>query len=410
MAKFRMSLKAHKNPWKMRPIVCCAGTMLNMLSRWLDYWLQQTKPFIATYIKDSGQLLDLLQNLGPLPPNARLFTADANSMYTNIDTDHALKVISEWLESIIDQLPPNFPLPAVIDAMAIVMRNNLFEWGDKHFLQLLGTAMGTSSAVMWANTYYWTHEKSKLIPAYHHCLLLFRRFVDDMFGVWIGSDEEWISFKNDVSNFGILTWEFEERCSSLAFLDLTINIEGNRITTKTYQKALNLYQYIPPTSEHPKSMMKGIIHGLLRNYHRQNTKVNDYYNMATKLYERHVARGWDKSTMRHYILTADAKIQHNHKHPNTTPTTIPTTEPTEEPNNKERLFLHWDYHRDDIPRNKLRDLYNLHCEHEFANTLGIKQTTICYSRPKNIKDLLTKAKLHQAPGREASKFYSGELL
>ncbi|KAL7553244.1 hypothetical protein ACHAWF_016503 [Thalassiosira exigua] len=36
-AKFRMSLKAHKTPWKMRPIVCCAGTMLNYLSGRLDY-------------------------------------------------------------------------------------------------------------------------------------------------------------------------------------------------------------------------------------------------------------------------------------------------------------------------------------------------------------------------------------
>jgi len=34
MARFRMSLKAHKTPWKMRPIVCCAGTALNNLSRW----------------------------------------------------------------------------------------------------------------------------------------------------------------------------------------------------------------------------------------------------------------------------------------------------------------------------------------------------------------------------------------
>ena len=37
MPKFRMSLKAHKTPWKMRPIVCCVGTALNNLSRWLDY-------------------------------------------------------------------------------------------------------------------------------------------------------------------------------------------------------------------------------------------------------------------------------------------------------------------------------------------------------------------------------------
>jgi len=145
-----------------------------------------------------------------------------------------------------------------------------------------------------------------------------------MFGVWVGSDEEWITFKNDVSNFRILTWEFEEQCSSLAFLDLTISIESNRISTRTYQKALNLYQYISPTSEHPKSMMKGIIHSLLQNYHRKNTKLEDYYKMATKLYERHVARGWDRSTMRLYILTADAKIQYNHKHPIATPTKEPT--------------------------------------------------------------------------------------
>ena len=70
-----------------------------------------------------------------------------------------------------------------------------------------------------------------------------------------------------------------------------------------------------------------------------------------------------------FILVADAKIQHNHKHP----TTTPTLEPIEEHTNKERLCLYWDYHIDDIPCNKLRDLYNLHGQDTFANTLGIKQ-------------------------------------
>jgi len=34
--------------------------------------------------------------------------------------------------------------------MKVIMRNNMFEWGDLFFLQLLGMAMGTSSAIMWA--------------------------------------------------------------------------------------------------------------------------------------------------------------------------------------------------------------------------------------------------------------------
>jgi len=124
-AKFRMSLKAHKTPWKMRPIMCCAGTMLNNLSRWLDTWLQKLRPLILSYIKGSGKLLDLLKDLGPLPSNAKLFTANANSMYTNINTTHALEAISTWLKRLGDQLPDGFPLGAVIDAMQIVMRNNL---------------------------------------------------------------------------------------------------------------------------------------------------------------------------------------------------------------------------------------------------------------------------------------------
>ena len=256
LARFRMSLKEHKNPWKMRPIVCCSGTFINCLSKWLDHWLQQLKPLITTYIKDSKELLTKLADLGALPPNARLFTADAVSVYTNIDTDHAIEVISAWLDSLQHQLPKNFPLEAVKAAMILVMKNNIFEWGDLYFLQLLGTAMGTSAACMWATIYYAIHEMGVLIPTYVNNLSLFLRFIDDIIGIWTGTEAEWIAFKNDANNFGILEWEFEEPSREINFLDLTIAIENNRIVTKTYQKDLNLYQYISPMSNHPPTMVK----------------------------------------------------------------------------------------------------------------------------------------------------------
>ena len=65
-ARFRMSLKAHKTPRKMRPIVCCAGTFLNGLSRWLDFQLRKLTRFIPTYLKDSNDLLRQLKSLGRL--------------------------------------------------------------------------------------------------------------------------------------------------------------------------------------------------------------------------------------------------------------------------------------------------------------------------------------------------------
>ena len=86
------------------------------------------------------------------------------------------------------------------------------------------------------------------------------------------------------NNFGILQWEFGNLAREINFLDLTITIENNRITTKTYQKQLNLYQYISPMSNHPPKMVRGIIFSLMRTYKRQNTKTKDYHDMVIKLF------------------------------------------------------------------------------------------------------------------------------
>ncbi|KAL7524517.1 hypothetical protein ACHAWF_000982 [Thalassiosira exigua] len=67
-------------------------------------------------------------------------------MYANIDSDHAVDVISTWLDSL--ELPNGFPLKALKEAMKLVMCNNVFKWGDCFFLHLLGTVMGTSATCM----------------------------------------------------------------------------------------------------------------------------------------------------------------------------------------------------------------------------------------------------------------------
>ena len=162
-------------------------------------------------------------------------------------------------------------------------------------MQLLGTAMGTSAACMWATIYYAIHEMGLLIPKYSVNLMFLVRFIDDMLGLWLddGDFSKWESFKEDVNDFGILTWEFEEPRDSVDFLDLTISLVDGKVITKTYQKSLNLYQYIPRTSAHPPGMMRGIIYSLMKTYRRQNTYKSDYVEMAKRLFDRHVVRGWD---------------------------------------------------------------------------------------------------------------------
>jgi len=53
---------------------------MNNWSKWLDYWLQQLKDQILTFVKDSQKILYETSSLQP-PPNLLLFRADANLMY-----------------------------------------------------------------------------------------------------------------------------------------------------------------------------------------------------------------------------------------------------------------------------------------------------------------------------------------
>jgi len=150
-----------------------------------------------------------------------------------------------------------------------------------------------------------------------------------MFRIWIddGTINAWENFKSDTDDFGILTWEFKEPSQSVAFLDLTISIEESRITTKTYQKALNLYHYIMPQSNHPPNMMKCILYSLMRNYYCQNSKYEDYKHMATKLYNRHVNRGWDRATIKQWILSPDVDVKIQQESPQKNKCNKATTKP-----------------------------------------------------------------------------------
>jgi hypothetical protein len=403
--RFRLSIKVHKSPWATRPIVCCAGTALNSVSRWVDFWLQQIKNLIPTYIKNSTELINSIQELGPLPPGARLFKADAKSMYTNISTDHGIATVNSWLDDIKDQLPENFPLEPLKIALETVMRNNVFEFGDTRYLQLMGTAMGTSSACMYATIYYAMHEIKTLLPNFQPNLLFLRRYIDDIFGIWVPIDSSitWASFKHSLNNFGILRWDISELTNSLDYLDIEITITDGRIITKTFQKEMNLYQYLPPHSAHPPSMLRGMIYSLMKSYYHQNTLHADYKATVIRLYQHLLARGWRKDTLKKYILDSNTKL-HTVPPAGHQDGTSLTGNPTHKPSTRDMLFFHLPYHPNDIPCRRIQQLYQQHC-HEAFTSIGINSLTVAFSRHKNLREHLTQARLHQAPGREAHIFY-----
>jgi len=92
-------------------------------------------------------------------------------------------------------------------------------------------------------------------------------------------------------------------------LDLTISIKNETIVTKTYQKAINLRQYLSPMSNHPSGMIKGIIYSLLKTYKNQNTYLEDYLNVVVKLFNHQAARGWNKTVLNRMVLESNSKLE-----------------------------------------------------------------------------------------------------
>jgi hypothetical protein len=127
--------KVHKESLKTRPIVSCSGSFLEGIGKWADRKLQPFGRATTAFISSSRDLLEKLKTLPLLPPTARLFTCDAQSMYTNIDTTHALKTLRK------QGIPKH-----VLAALSLIMRNNFFRFSDTYWHQLNGTAMGTPPA------------------------------------------------------------------------------------------------------------------------------------------------------------------------------------------------------------------------------------------------------------------------
>jgi hypothetical protein len=325
--------KVHKTPMSLRPVVSSTNSLLAIFSVWLDYKAKELLPLVESYLKNSATLIKTLQNLH-IPDNALLFTADATSMYTNIDIETGLASIRHLLHSNKDKVPSNFPSNLFLTILEIVMQNNIFSFADTFWLQLCGTAMGTPVACSYATLTFGDYENTTLLPMFKDNLLFYRRYIDDILGIWLPSSNNkhtWNKFKEKLNNWGKLKWSLEDPSKQVHFLDLTINLTESSINFSTYQKPLNLYLYIPPLSAHPNSCLKGLIKGEMNRYWLQNNP-QDFQILLTKFIERLHARGHTITDLAPVLLQAAASLTH-HK-----------MNRKENDNEDSTLYIHWKYH------------------------------------------------------------------
>ena len=387
---------------KTRPVVAKINSFVEIISKYIDYYLSKLIPFVATYLRDSFTLIEELKGIHkPLPPSCLLLTADAISMYTNIHTDHGITTVERYINKYRDKLEPDFPNTLLIKLLTIVMKQNTFTFGDWFFLQKQGTAMGTTCAVKYATIYCALHEEETIIPKYKNNLFFFRRYIDDIFCIWNNEGpHSWEDFEKDLT-FGILHWEVYKPSKTVDFLDITIQITNNYdITTKTFEKELNLHNYLPSNSAHPPGTPKSLIIGFLTRYWIQNTKRRDYINQVQLFAQRLHRRGYTKNFILFNILEASKHLQKKY---NNSKKIIRKSKENNKDEENNTLFYHREFHPRGISNHAIQDAY----QRSIGKLCLFNKMTICNSRPKNIRDVLMPSKLNTS---EIKKDYIQKII
>lgn len=411
-------LKVHKPKLATRPIVSACATFPEIYSRYVDECLKLlVQKVLPTYIISSDQLVAKLtkEYPGPLPAGAKLFSIDAVSFYTNIETEHGIKTLTTFLQTYVKNLPLedriDLPIDFVIKSLKQIMSTNVIQFGNTFWRQLAGAAMGTSCAVNYAYLYFGLLEMQHILEDFKEWLPLFVRFIDDGLGIWLtnkpGSEQAWSDFQRRINDWGRLKWTNTGHVDSLEFLDLTITInKRNRLVFKTYRKPMNLYLYLPPTSAHPPDVIKSIIFGRLRAYFLHNTERSNYIKECAYFANALIKRGWQWCDLKPIFTRANQSLVNTGK-----PLLLHLASLTKEEKKRhfaasnidsnKPLVFKLDFHPRGIQRQDVRQAF---INSGLNALIPDRKFIVAQRRPKNLGDRLCSSTLPDIKGNNPSDY------
>ena len=143
----------------------------------LDYHLKPLMQRVWSYIKDSGDFIKNTRNLGSIPENAILVTADVVVLYPCIPHEAGLQALREVLDK---REQHTIPTSELIRMANFVLKINYFEFNVQIKQQISGTAIGTKFATPYACLFMDKIETAFLETQELQSLAWFR-YIDDIF-------------------------------------------------------------------------------------------------------------------------------------------------------------------------------------------------------------------------------------
>ena len=367
-ARFYMLPKIHKRLIKPpgRPIMSANGHITERLSEYVDLHLKAHVPKIKSYIKDTQHLLGILKDT-QVTSESIFVSFDVSALYTNIPHDEGISAINNFLTT-----HTNPSIARRISSLTkLVLENNNFTFNDNHYIQVSGTAMGTKMAPSYANIFMAEFEETHTPQA--PCKPVFwKRFIDDILCIFHKNDDidsytTWLNTLHPTIKFT------SERGTSISFLDTYLTIqESGEIRIRPYLKPTDTKQYLDPSSCHPPHNIQSIPYSqalrILRICNTQEDQDRELENLRgyflNRKYEKWRVDKAFKLALKDYKQVKGTKKE--------TGCTLIVPYNPNNPNYQQILNTVWN---------------------ELGHEVNLVRPMVAYTRPKNLRDLLTKARL-----------------
>ena len=186
--------KVHKPGVEVRPIVPNLNYYTCQTSTFLHHILE-SKVFRNEHVlRDSLSLIRKLDQVNvPLNHKLRFATFDVTALYPSIDLERGLNSLKWYLETFCCEFPHD--VKKLVLALARFVLTHCYiscpEVSADPFLQLIGTAMGTSFAVVYANIHVFSIE-TEIAYSFNTYYHFYFRYINDGITLWHGSDEDFL--------------------------------------------------------------------------------------------------------------------------------------------------------------------------------------------------------------------------
>ena len=387
--RFYILPKIHKDPstWTIpfkippgRPIVSDCGSETYFTAEYLDFFLNPLSIIHPSYVKDTYHFVNIVQKL-IVPSNCFLFSLDVKSLYTNIPIIAGIQCVKKLFDKFPDPKRPDRQLLQLLD---INLTRNDFIFNNKFYLQIKGTAMGKKFAPAYANIFMANWEE-EVFSKCHLKPLHYLRYLDDVWGIWPGSETEFKDFMSILNAHDPsiqLTYELSD--STIDFLDTTI-YKGpefhltSLFDIKVFFKKTDTHALLYKNSFHPKHTYKGLVKSQILRFHRICTRKSDFYEAVHILFRALRDRGYSRSFLRSCHKTFLDRKEKDQTNP------IPLI----------------------ITYSSMGSALSTRLKSNFINLLGQQvpfagsKVISAYRRNKNLKDILVQARLPSLDSNEA---------